>query len=155
MSELFQFVPINATNLWCAAEIHAISWRESHKNICSEEFVAAHTSGRQATYLQGELDKGKHLFLLIAHEPVGLVSVNGSLIENLYVHPSHWGKGYGTALLNFAEKHCKTPHLWVLSSNQRARRFYENRGYQWSGREKILSKTLRELEMVKTNLAAD
>jgi len=141
--------PVDASNLLDAAEVHAASWRASHKNICSPEFVAAHTVQRQAVYLQGEMDRGKQLFLLTDQVPVGVVSVDRDVIENLYVHPAHWRKGYGTKLLRFAETKCKTPRLWVLNTNEQARRFYEARGYALTGRETILSETLKELEMGK------
>ena len=146
---MVEIEPVDASNLLDDAEVHAASWRESHKNICSSEFVAAHTVQRQAVYLQGEMDRGKQLFLLTDQVTVGVVSVDQDLIENLYVHPAHWRKGYGTALLCFAETKCKTPRLWVLNTNEQARRFYEARGYALTGRETILSETLKELEMGK------
>ena len=37
---------INKRTLLLAAEIHAASWRESHRDICSPEFVALHTAER-------------------------------------------------------------------------------------------------------------
>lgn len=142
-----RIIAVNQSNLMDAAQVHAASWRESHREICSPEFVAAHTDQRQAAYLQGELEQGKRLFLLIDDGPVGVVSVLEDRIENLYVHPDRWNKGYGTALLRFAEEQCKTPRLWVLNTNKQARRFYERRGYVLTGREKVLSQTLKELEM--------
>jgi len=141
--------PVDASNLLDAAEVHAASWRASHKNICSSEFVAAHTVQRQAAYLQGEMDRGRQLFLLTDQVPVGVVSVDQDVIGNLYIYPAHWRKGYGTELLRFAETKCKTPRLWVLNTNEQARRFYEARGYALTGREKVLSQTLKELEMGK------
>jgi len=144
--------PVDEFNLIDAAEVHAASWRESHREICSPEFVAAHTAQRQAGYLQVEIDRGKRMFLLTDGAPVGIVSVFEDWIENLYVHPNHWRKGYGTLLLSFAESKCKAPRLRVLSSNKQAIRFYVNHGYQYSGREMILSETLKELEMRKALL---
>ena len=146
---MFMIEPVDDANLMAAAEVHGASWRKSHTEICSAEFVAAHTTQRQANYLQTELNRGKRLFLLTDGIPMGVVSVFEDCIENLYVHPDHWGRGYGTALLQFAESQCKTPRLWVLNTNKQARRFYENRGYRVTGREKVLSETLRELEMGK------
>ena len=142
-----KIIPVDAANLSAAAEVHAASWRESHKDICSPSFVAAHTAQRQKDYLQKELERGKQLFLLVDEGPVGVVSVWENLIENLYVHPAKQGRGYGTALLAFVQSQCQTPRLWVLNTNERARRFYENRGFCATGREHILADLLRELEM--------
>jgi ribosomal protein S18 acetylase RimI-like enzyme len=56
----------------------------------------------------------------------------------LYVAPSHWGRGYGYALLRDAEAALaasgrRALSLWVLASNDRARRFYERGGWRDDG----------------------
>ena len=53
----------------------------------------------------------------------------------LYVAPSHWGRGYGTALLRNAEDALAAGGrrglaLWVLEGNDRARLFYERAGWR-------------------------
>jgi GNAT superfamily N-acetyltransferase len=53
----------------------------------------------------------------------------------LYVAPSHWGRGYGHALLRDAEEALAATGrrdlaLWVLEGNDRARRFYEGAGWR-------------------------
>ena len=70
-----------------AAKIHSESWKESHKEFCSKEFVEAHTVERQLQYLRNEMNNGKNVYILIDNIPVGIVSVKDSLIENLYVLP--------------------------------------------------------------------
>ena len=52
----------------------------------------------------------------------------------LYVAPSHWGRGYGYALLRDAEDRLAATGrrdlaLWVLEGNDRAREFYERAGW--------------------------
>ena len=111
--------------------------------------MEAPTAQRQASYLRGELKWGKQLYLLLDGDPVGVVSVWENLIENLYVHPDSQGRGYGTALLEFAAGQCEAPRLWVLNTNHRARRFYEKRGFCPTGRETVLSETLKELELAR------
>lgn len=139
---------VDAGSLPIAARVHAESWRASHRSFCSAEFVALHTPERQAAYLQSELDTGKRLFLLCAPEPVGLVSVCGSLVENLYVLPREQRKGYGTRLLQFAMQHCTgVPTLWVLSNNRAAIQLYEKHGFRATGNQKTLRDDLFELEM--------
>ena len=141
-------VAVTPQNLMQAARVHAESWRESHRGFCSPDFVAAHTPQRQADYLARERQQGKELWMLVQEEPVGLVSVWDSLIENLYVLPARQRQGYGTILLNFAISRCVgTPTLWILSNNHRARCFYEKHGFQFTGRTHPLSGGLSELEM--------
>ena len=135
-----------------AAEIHAVSWRESHRDICSPEFIALHTTERQMGYLQDQIGKGCSLYILIdAGKPKGIVSIRGNLIGDLYVLPEEQGKGYGTELLRFAMAHCiSTPSLWVLNHNQRAISLYERMGFRLSGARHVLSDSLSEVMMCYT-----
>lgn len=140
-------VPVDRTNLSYAAAVHAAAWRESHRAFCTSAFVEAHTAERQAAYLQSKLDAGSRLFLLIEEKPVGVVSVNGSGIEDLYVLPEEQGKGYGTKLLRFALGICRdTPTLWILENNTRARKLYERLGFAETGGRKSVKNGLDEIE---------
>ena len=136
-------------NIIQAAEIHAISWRESHRDICSEAFIALHTTDRQVGYLREQIDKGAAVYLLSdSGKGVGIVSVKDDVIGDLYVLPSEQWKGYGTTLLRFAMEKCRlTPTLWVLDHNKQAIRLYERNGFRLTGRKKVLSETLLELQM--------
>ena len=130
-----------------AGYVHAQSWRASHRDICSPAFVEAHTAQRQTAYLRGEIAAGKPLWLLLDPEAVGIVSVHGSLIENLYVLPEQQGRGYGTLLLEHALRQClETPRLSVLSSNERALTWYLRRGFRETGR-RALRDVLAEIDM--------
>lgn len=142
-----EIIPVGEENLQEAAFVHAESWRASHHGICSPEFLNAHTVQRQTAYLRGELAQGKQVFLLLDPEPAAVVSVWNDLIENLYVLPEKQGMGYGSRLLQFAIEQCRKPKLWILSSNEKALRFYEARGFSLTGREHPLHDRLRELEM--------
>lgn len=72
--------------------------------------------------------------MLTDGNPVGIVSIEGSPIENLYVLPSAQNRGYGTKLLAFAVQKCVgVPTLWILSTNDRAKRFYERNGFLATG----------------------
>ena len=143
-----EILQVNADNLIQAAEIHAISWRESHKDFCSPAFVAEHTTERQARYLQREMDAGKKLFILVDEIPVGIVSVDGSRIANLYVLPEQQRKGYGSKLLEHAISQCDgTPCLWILSNNKVAEQMYYKRGFRPSGIRKYVSSAIFQYEM--------
>lgn len=145
---MMNIVLVTEENLRQAAAVHAVSWRESHRDICSAEFVAAHTTERQMDYIRREMARGKRFFLLEDEVAVAVVSRQGSVIGDLYVDPSVQGKGYGTALLKFAMAQCQeVPVLWVLSTNERAARLYQRIGFSATGRQKVLSAALREIEM--------
>ncbi len=131
-----------------AAIIHSKSWTESHKDVCSAEFIAIHTPERQKSYIESEMAKGAKFYMLIDKKPVGIVSVNGSLIENLYVLPSEQNKGYGTQLLLFAIERCtQSPLLWILSTNDGAKRLYERNGFKPTGNVVQHTNGVYELEL--------
>ncbi len=141
-------VEIDAQSLAAAAAIHSESWQNSHESFCSAEFVAQHTPRRQERYLAGELRCGKQIYMLVEHMPVGIVSVCGDLIENLYVLPGEQRKGYGTKLLLFAIKKCRgAPRLWVLGNNSGAYALYARHGFKATGREHKLAEGLFEVEL--------
>ncbi len=143
-----EIVQVNRDNLIQAAEIHAISWRESHREFCSPAFVEEHTIERQADFLLGELHAGKKIFMLVDEKPVGIVSVDDNRIANLYVLPEEQKKGYGSILLEHAIRQCKgTPCLWVLSNNEVATRMYYKRGFRESGIRKYMSSAIFQFEM--------
>ena len=142
-------VRVNKENLLSAAEIHAESWRNSHKAFCSEEFVKQHTAARQRVYLEKEIQDGKQLYMLIKEIPVGIVSIKDNLIEDLYILPTEQHKGYGTELLLFAIEKCSgKPSLWVLVNNEKAQSLYRKCGFHMTGKKHSFSELLTELEMV-------
>lgn len=140
-------LPVTRQNIHQAAVIHSESWKESHKDLCSAEFLEAHTPERQKSYLEAEMEQGAQIYMLVDQKPVGIISVQGCLIADLYVLPSEQNKGYGTRLLAFAVTKCQgPPSLWVLSSNQRAQKFYERNGFCPTGAVVQHTDTLWELE---------
>ena len=139
--------PVTDQTLPIAGAIHSAAWQASHRTFCSEDFVAKHTPQAQTEYLRREVAAGKVLYMLVDGEAKGIVTVHGSLIENLYVLPVAQRRGYGSALLRFAMERCNgTPTLWVLSNNP-ARKLYQGHGFAETGRRKQLNDTLYEIEM--------
>jgi putative acetyltransferase len=60
---------------------------------------------------------------------LGFIALDGDLCTFLYVDPDEHERGVGSAL--FAEAQRARPNgfrFWVFQQNERARRFYENRG---------------------------
>ena len=135
-------------NIDDAGSIHSESWKESHRSFCSVEFVEKHTPAAQADYLHREMDSGKQIYMLIDRCPVGIDSVQGDLIENLYVLPSEQRKGYGSRLLEFAIHKCQgNPCLWILDNNEGAYRLYTKRGFKATGNRSQLNDNLFEIEL--------
>ena len=64
-------------------------------------------------------------------------------LERLYTHPNAWGRGVGSRLHDEAvelirglgSSRCS---LWVLEANERARSFYETRGWRLNGDTRVV-----------------
>ncbi len=146
----FPIVEVDEANISDAAKIHSLSWQESHRAFCNADFVALHTPERQREYLLCKLKIGYKLFMLLDAEPVGIVSVKESLIEDLYVLTEKQNKGYGSALLEFACAKCAgTPTLWILENNVNAARLYRRLGFTETGRRNVVTTGLDEIEFAR------
>ena len=144
-------IPVDKTNIMQAATIHSVSWRESHRAFCTYAFIEKHTPARQLEYLQNKINGGTKFYMMADEKPAGIVSVTGSLIEDLYVLPNMQGRGYGTALLQFAITQCtNTPALWILENNTGAERLYHQMGFQRTGKRNCITTGLDEIEMQLT-----
>ena len=68
---------------------------------------------------------------------VGFATVSPGWLRNLFVLPAEWGRGTGGALhdeaVDLLRRHGEAAQLWVLEANERARRFYERRGWRDDG----------------------
>lgn len=132
---------VTEENFPAALAVYTGSWRDSHKGICTEEFLQRRDC---AGYLRKRKDG---LFLLTEGVPVGIVYCLNGELGDLYVLPEKQGRGYGTALLRFALSRGGVCILTVMSSNHRAIRLYEHMGFRATGKRTLLREGLWELEM--------
>ena len=68
---------------------------------------------------------------------VAFMGLSEDMVEMLFVLPSEKGKGYGSALLNYAfeEKHIRK--IDVNEQNTEAYKFYTNRGYHAIAKDEV------------------
>ena len=60
---------------------------------------------------------------------LGFVTLEGELLDHIYVHPGAQGHGTGATLLQAAKiRRPRGFHLWVFQKNEGARRFYQRHG---------------------------
>ena len=63
----------------------------------------------------------------------------GGRLRHLAVSPEHWGRGLAREGVELAvagiRAHGRTPTLWVLAANRRARGLYDHLGWAPTGRE--------------------
>jgi ribosomal protein S18 acetylase RimI-like enzyme len=75
----------------------------------------------------------------------------------IYVDPPHWGRGHGRELLDGAVRELRSAGfpravLWVLTTNDGARAFYERQGWRTTGRtqsEDLAGTTVHETEYAR------
>jgi putative acetyltransferase len=60
---------------------------------------------------------------------VGYVGFDPDWVHHLYVHPDAQGRRIGPQLLALALADGRSRRLWTFQQNERARRFYEARGF--------------------------
>lgn len=132
---------VTQRNFDAAAAVYGISWRESHKNVCTPEYLERRDYG---AYLSARTEG---LYLISDEKPVGVFRLYEGTLSDLYIHPDHFGKGYGTACVNFALYECQDLRLTVLSTNSRAIGFYEKIGFRFTGKDVPLRGDLWEREM--------
>lgn len=136
------------------AEILAISWRAAYRGVLSDGFLDGLTPTSRLGWWQQRLARVPPRWsVLVAETPDAVVGFattgqcsdpdraeSGELFA-LYLDPACWGDGVGSQLLEGAEAVMRTAGyrdaiLWVLADNERARSFYEHRGWVTNGRTK-------------------
>jgi GNAT superfamily N-acetyltransferase len=91
-----------------------------HTNEETREFFARVVVGQQETWI-ADVEGGV----------AGFGALTGAMLEHLYVHPDHQGRGIGTLLLDQAKRQRpKGFRLWLFQQNEGARRFYERHGFR-------------------------
>lgn len=135
---------VNEKNFPLATVVYETAWRESHRHICSPDFLKQRDC---VGYLRQRTD---WLYLISDGEPVGVFCLQGNEISDLYIHPAKTGNGYGTACLRFAMSKRKKLRLTVLSSNDTAIRLYRKLGFRFTGKDIQLRENLLEREMIYT-----
>ena len=136
-----EIIRVSDLDFAMALEVYKKSWQESHREICSPEFLQRRD---YAGYLQNKLGS---LYLVFEGDPVGVLCLDGENFGDLYIHPSHQSKGYGTACVKYVMKQKNNLRLTVLSTNTEAIRLYQKIGFRFTGNDIPLREDLYEREM--------
>lgn len=109
--------------------------KQTHRFLTDEDFEFFHQLVRNGVFrdtaeIWVEMDE--------AGEPVGLIGLDGTMVDMLFVDPAHHGKGTGTRLLRHAEK-LKGSRLRVdvNEQNEGALTFYKRYGFRPVGRSEL------------------
>ncbi|SCJ60313.1 putative acetyltransferase [uncultured Clostridium sp.] len=79
----------------------------------------------------------------------GFIRIEGGEVVKLFVEPVLQGQSIGAQLLNYAIAHHAVTFLWALEKNDRALRFYLQRGFHLTGKRKYEEGTTEYLVRLK------
>lgn len=144
-------VPLDADKI---AEVHVKSWQSAYQGLLPDAYLA-NLSVERRTRMWRQILADEGVVVFVTTDPdsgiVGFSCLQASRdsdapegvgeITAIYLLPTHWGRGLGRALMSSTlrgarERNYRRVTLWVLDSNVRARRFYENAGFVKDGAEK-------------------
>jgi GNAT superfamily N-acetyltransferase len=131
------------------AEVHVASWLAAYRGLLPDEALAALDVDVRSERWREVLAAGSHTLVAEADGGVyGVASIGRSRdpdagtdvgeLYGLYLRPERWDQGLGRALHDAAVDDLRAQGfaeatLWVLDTNERARRFYERQGWRADG----------------------
>lgn len=140
------------------ARVHVASWRQAYRGLLPQEYLDSlsietrtttwakafsQSPDQTSTTLVGELDGQIVGFACVGPSRDDDTDRATGELWGLYLDPAHWGAGHGhtlhTEALDVARASgAAVATLWVLTTNQRARHFYERHGWVADGTVKTV-----------------
>jgi GNAT superfamily N-acetyltransferase len=155
------------------ADVHAGSWQDAYRDLLPastiEEMVAG--TSRRVLRLRGQLSEPSPVKIWVADQGgtiVGFALIGPATepgvpegtgeVYAIYLRADAWGKGIGRALMarvvqDLVDAGFGRAVLWVLTANDRARRFYEAAGWRPDGATKVEERvggSMSEVRYVRT-----
>ena len=133
------------------ARVHIDSWRAAYRGLVpdahldkldygkgGERFRQALAGQSEETYLAEENGEALGFVTVGGCRDADLDKEEAGEIWGIYLGPTHWRKGVGRSLCEFAERILQSrgytvATLWVFRDNDQARRFYEAMGFTVDG----------------------
>jgi GNAT superfamily N-acetyltransferase len=140
------------------AEVHVRSWQVGYRGLVADDYLAGLRPADRAERYSFDVDDPVTV-VAVTDRIRGFVTISPGVgeLRALYVDPAAWRTGLGAALIVEAERRLAQHHaaatLWVLTGNNRARRFYEAAGWQPDGtarRDRVFGAVLDEVGYRKT-----
>jgi GNAT superfamily N-acetyltransferase len=147
------------------AEVHVRSWQVAYRGQLPDHLLDGLSVDSRETAWRQILESPDRNFVVEQDgSVVGFASIGrcrdtgaGPAVGELYaiyVEPGAWGGGIGTALMAHAVDELRRDgytdaSLWVLESNNRARRFYEANGWRADGAAKTEQMGIAQVREVR------
>ena len=72
-------------NIIDAAKVYMDSWKESHKDICSAEFIEKHDLNYMINFLSEKIKNDYLIFISYDNDPEGIVAINPTKTKKLLI----------------------------------------------------------------------
>ena len=138
------------------ALVHVRSWQGAYRGLLPQEFLDGLDPAQRAGFWERVLAAaGARSGVVVADAGESLAGFAGfgpardedadpgqtGELWAIYLHPDAWGQGWGRQLMaaavtGMADAGFSQAVLWVLDSNERARRFYQAAGWSPDGAAK-------------------
>ena len=113
------------TDMGAAAQVHRIAFDQAMPRL-----VGLHTPEEDRWFYREHVFKTCRVWGRFDQDALsGLIAFRDGWVDQLYVLPAAQSRGVGTELLDVAKRACERLELWTFQCNERARRFYEARGF--------------------------
>ena len=121
--------------------LHVDSWRAAYGHLLPDSFFETLDPAARTIRFAEMISEGRTVLVADDGEVHGFCSLGPSRdidgwgeVYAIYLRPASWGRGLGAELLSEAEERLADSGfdramLWVLERNNRARAFYERRGW--------------------------
>lgn len=107
------------------AQLHRHAMRES-----LDFLPELHTPEEDLAFFEDQLFPNNDIWMVEEEGAVlGYAAHSPGWLNHLYVHPDHQGRGVGDALVRQVKAADDHLQLWAFQNNDRARGFYERRGF--------------------------
>ena len=136
----------NEADFGSASYLYAMGWKAGYKGIFSEALLSGIPLDFWVSAFRSFHESQRFQLAILSAQGEDLGAGAWGLsrdyddpalgeVTSLYLLPKCWGKGYASALMDFMldklkEMGCRKAHVWVLTENRRAQRFYEKCGFQ-------------------------
>jgi predicted N-acetyltransferase YhbS len=159
-------------------QVKAASWRAAYRGIIDADVLDGLQEEPSEAFVMNLSSPPPFWLTLVAErgpDVIGSVTVGWDTREfqrdevetgqpgevwSLYVHPDHWGRGAGYALMREAHKGLNefglSPvRVWMLDGNETGRRFYERYGFVADGERSDYQIGERAYPIVRYTLPKD
>jgi GNAT superfamily N-acetyltransferase len=166
--------PASDVDATAIGQVHVRAWQSAYRGIMPDVYLDGLSALERAGLWRDVLARANpEQMTLVAEGPQGIVGfASGGLSRRppdadvcelyvLNVEPTVWRRGTGSLLLAAFEawsagRGYRETELWVAVENQRARSFYERRGWRDTGEvedDEILGVTLRQCRYRRARLS--